>query len=229
MVESPRARNQQGQIWLNVASSCHVLPEYVNLDNSIYFRLEPLLPILARVLSPAHVTNLERYRAAQRRATVVVHDCRRRLPYPDASVDHILCSHFIEHVYPDEAGRILADFYRVVRPGGTAHIIVPDLEHLVRSYLGRVTSADEFVEATIFSSPRRPSRKYRVLEFLGFEGLRHRWMYDLPGITRRVMDAGFQAADLASLPSKAVRAEDGAESIHVAARKPRAGVSPAPG
>ncbi len=224
MLDFSPAHNQQGQVWLNVASSSHVLPEYVNLDNSIYFRLEPLLPILRHVLGQAHVTNLERYRAAQRRAAVVVHDCRRRLPYPDESVDHILCSHFIEHVYPDEAVRILADFYRVVRPGGTVHIIVPDLENLVRSYLERVTSADELIEATIFSSPRRPSRKYRVLEFLGFEGLRHRWMYDLPGITRRVMQAGFQAADLASLPSKAVRTEDGPESIHVAARKPRVDV-----
>jgi predicted SAM-dependent methyltransferase len=219
MMDLARARNQHGQIWLNVASSSHVLPEYVNLDNSVYFRLEPLLPVLRHVLGGAHVTDLERYRAARARATVLLHDCRRRLPFPIGSVDHILCSHFIEHVYPDEAAMILEDFYRVLKPGGTVHIIVPSLTHLVQAYSDGKSSGDALVEATILSLPRRPSLKLRVLEFMGFEGLRHRWMYDLDGITKRVMAVGFEPAELAGLPSKSVRIQDGAESLHVAGRK----------
>lgn len=213
-------RNRHGQLWLNIASSAHVLPEYVNLDNSIYFRLEPFLPVLRHVLRAAHARDLERYRAAQHRAQVVLHDCRRPLPFPSESVDHILCSHFIEHVYPDEAGVILQDFHRVLRPGGTLHVIVPNLAELVRAYVDGSSSADALVEATILTSPRRPSLRFRVLEFLGFEGLRHRWMYDTDAITRRVMTTGFEPTDLARLPSSAVRRDDGRDSIHVAGKKP---------
>lgn len=46
-----------------------------------------------------------------------------RMPYPDASFDLVLCSHVLEHV-PDDRTAI-AQIYRVLRPGGTAIIVVP--------------------------------------------------------------------------------------------------------
>jgi SAM-dependent methyltransferase len=46
-----------------------------------------------------------------------------RMPYADASFDLVLCSHLLEHV-PDDRTAI-AQIYRVLRPGGTAFIVVP--------------------------------------------------------------------------------------------------------
>ncbi len=42
--------------------------------------------------------------------------------------DHILCSHALEHLYPHEVKKALSEFLRVLKPGGTAIILVPDLE-----------------------------------------------------------------------------------------------------
>lgn len=48
-----------------------------------------------------------------------------RLPFPDASVATLVCSQVIEHI-PDEGGRMLDDFARVIRPGGCLVLGTPD-------------------------------------------------------------------------------------------------------
>jgi ubiquinone/menaquinone biosynthesis C-methylase UbiE len=40
------------------------------------------------------------------------------LPWPDAAFDRVLCADVIEHLDPDEGRRALAEFRRVLRPGG---------------------------------------------------------------------------------------------------------------
>lgn len=42
--------------------------------------------------------------------------------------DAVLCQHALEHLYPHEVGLALTEFLRVLKPGGTAFVIVPDLE-----------------------------------------------------------------------------------------------------
>ena len=60
-------------------------------------------------------------------ATDVVRDITRGLPYDDSSVDEILCDNVLEHIGPnDDFIFVLNEFYRVLKPGGLATIIVPD-------------------------------------------------------------------------------------------------------
>ena len=42
--------------------------------------------------------------------------------------DLVFCSHALEHLYPHEVNLALREFCRVLRPGGIAVILVPDLE-----------------------------------------------------------------------------------------------------
>lgn len=42
--------------------------------------------------------------------------------------DAVYCSHALEHLYPHEVPHALAEFHRVLAPGGTAVVLVPDLE-----------------------------------------------------------------------------------------------------
>jgi predicted SAM-dependent methyltransferase len=42
--------------------------------------------------------------------------------------DVVYCCHSLEHLYPHDVPRALSEFYRVLRPGGSAVILVPDLE-----------------------------------------------------------------------------------------------------
>lgn len=214
---------QQHPTLINVASSTYVLEGYVNLDNSVFYRAQVVYPILRKLLRRDRVEALERYRAAARRARVVLHDCRKPLPFDDGSVDHVLCSHFLEHVYPDEASAIVADYWRVLRASGTLHLIVPDLRRMAKEYLASCDprAAHEFVRGTLLGAEQPTSLLFRALTLLGYEGLMHRWMYDQQSLTRLVEEAGFELVDRSTVPSALFRSEPEDQSVHIAARKPR--------
>jgi len=45
--------------------------------------------------------------------------------------DVVFCNNALEHLYPHEVLRALQEFRRVLRPGGSAVIIVPDLQDVL--------------------------------------------------------------------------------------------------
>jgi len=60
------------------------------------------------------------------------------LSFPDGSFDAVICNHVLEHV-PDD-GRAMREIHRVLKPGGWALLLVPDVvEH------GEVTDEDPTV------------------------------------------------------------------------------------
>lgn len=214
-----KLRNAEGKVWLNVASSAYPLEGFANLDNHILMRVLDW-PFLKQFVPAANRNLLEAYEKAARTATMVRHDCRKPLPLPDASVDHILCSHFLEHVFPDEAAGIIADFRRVLKPGATLHVIVPDIAVMARGYVARTgekTAADEFVRAMMLTKPARGSLRYRLMELSGGFGLQHRWMYDNASMRARVEAAGFTLLSGNETPSAHWRKDD--DSVHVVAQR----------
>lgn len=63
----------------------------------------------------------------------------------------IYCSHALEHLYPHDVPMALAEFLRVLRPGGVVLIFVPNLEYarptnevLYESPVGPITGFDLF-------------------------------------------------------------------------------------
>jgi SAM-dependent methyltransferase len=217
-----KLRNDKGEIWLNVASSHYALVGFINLDNHVFlYALD--YPVLLPFIPRKNKDLLEVYRQARNKAALVRHDCRKRLPVPDASVDHILCSHFLEHVYPDEAVEILGDFKRALKPGATMHIIVPDLEAQIDAYIerrrgGSETAADDFVRESLLSTPSRASLRFRALELAGGFGLAHHWMYDRDSLRLRIEKLGFQIVEGNDTPSGGFRKDD--DSVHVVAKRP---------
>lgn len=167
--------NETRRVLLNVASSTCILPGFINLDNSPFLHVARIYPIAKPFLNASRRGPLESFAKALRAGTVVVHDCRKPLPFRGATVGHVLCSHFLEHVYPDQAEAILRDFRRVLAPGGTVHLVMPDLAASVRRNLD-AGSADQLVSTLGMTHSRSPSLLLRILGALGWEGLQHRWM-----------------------------------------------------
>lgn len=209
-------------MWLNVASSIYVLEEFVNLDNHVLLRFASAYPFIRAVLPGKYHALIEQYRAARAKAMLVKHDCRKPLPIASGTVDHILCSHFLEHVYPTEADDILRDFHRALKADGTLHVIVPDLKEQVLQYLrhadeGLASAADEFIKETLLARESKGTLKYRLLEFSGGFGLQHRWMYDHASMEAKLKRTGFEVLGTNETPSKNYRLNDG--SVHIVVRK----------
>jgi len=49
------------------------------------------------------------------------------LPFDNNSVDEIYCAHVLEHLFSPEL--LIAEFYRVLKPGALLHIVVPHYSH----------------------------------------------------------------------------------------------------
>lgn len=97
---------------LNIGCGSNFHPKWINLD------LAPASP------------EVQRY------------DARRGLPFDKNSVDACYSSHVLEHLKPSEAVDFLQQQFRVLKPGGTIRVVVPDLEGIARRYLYELEQAD---------------------------------------------------------------------------------------
>lgn len=62
-------------------------------------------------------------------------DLRQGLEEEDDFYDVVYHSHVLEHFSPNQGKAFLAECFRVLKPGGTLRIAVPDLEQIARLYL----------------------------------------------------------------------------------------------
>jgi predicted SAM-dependent methyltransferase len=80
----------------------------------------------------------------------VKHDLRHEIPLGDASVMRIHCEDVLEHVTAEEIGVVLAEGYRLLRPGGLMRIGVPDYNNPKdRPYLDRGSDPRRSDHATL--------------------------------------------------------------------------------
>lgn len=109
----------------------------------------------------------------------------------DASVDAIFSSHNLEHLATSEVPHALREFLRVLRPGGVAWIIVPDLQSLAE----RMAAGD--LDGELYRSPAGP---ITVLDVLwghqaslaaGQQHMAHRTGFSAATLRRRLIEAGF--------------------------------------
>lgn len=90
------------------------------------------------------------------------------LPYPDNSVDEIKAFHIIEHFHFFEIEKVLAEWYRVLKPGGRLYLETPDFLETCRSF--------------VKGSPTMPIQEWRVLLYGHF--FAHPWV---PGQTHKFL------------------------------------------
>jgi predicted SAM-dependent methyltransferase len=96
---------------VNLGCGSHYHPDWVNID------IAPLGP------------------------GVMAHDLSRGIPLEDNSADAVYHSHVLEHIRHPEALKFLNECHRVLRPGGTLRVVVPDLERICRAYLATLDRA----------------------------------------------------------------------------------------
>ena len=136
---------------------------------------------------------------------MLYHDLRRPLPFAHESAEAIYASHLLEHLYYDEAHRLLKECYRVLRAGGVLRLVVPDLQSVLDEYSGARPFEGEQ------DPPKFTLRADRVNVRLGLRHIEaprggvamriykaltdfdvHKWMYDSESLLYYIRVAGFQ-------------------------------------
>lgn len=152
-------------------------------------------------------------------------DALRGLPLPDSSCSVVYASHVLEHLYRlDEAPRFLTECMRLLKPGGTLRLAVPDLRVYVKRYV-QSNNAEAFASALHMVPAQTRSRWIALIT--GDRTL-HRWIYDQRSLSELLRKAGF--ANICSLeagqttlrptPSGLNLRERAWESLYMEATKP---------
>jgi predicted SAM-dependent methyltransferase len=170
-----RSAASRGGLRLNLGSGERPLPGFVNVDT---LPDAPDVDVVADVTEP--------------------------LPFADASAELLYAVHLLEHVATDRVPGVLADWRRVLRPGGVAMIAVPDLDTIARIMVER---------SGWFTPPHNP--------WLGavYGGQKDEWDFHKTGFTMPWLAHLLQNADFGD-----VRRVERFEEVGV----PDASVSPQP-
>jgi predicted SAM-dependent methyltransferase len=106
----------------------------------------------------------------------VVADGRDMPMFGNESADLIVIQHGVEHFGCGEAEGMLRECHRILVPGGSLLVFVPDMEALARGWLeGRIS--DQVYMTNVYGA------------YMGEEADRHRWGYTYCSLRRLLRDA----------------------------------------
>jgi SAM-dependent methyltransferase len=136
-----------------------------------------------------------------------VRDCRTALPLASESARGIFTEHFLEHLdYYEEAPKFLKECRRILRPGGTLRVIVPDGAKYLEAYcsgdLAAMQSISPFMkwDRTCKAVPLSIVRdvvpfrtKMEVVNFHFRQAGEHRFSYDFETLSELLEECGFES------------------------------------
>ena len=102
-----------------------------------------------------------------------------KLPFPDESADYFVLHHVLEHFGCGEGIGLVKEAHRVLKPGGSLLVFVPDLDALARRWLERGLSTQIYV-TNLYGA------------YMGSEADRHKWGFD-EGSLHKFLRDGRQA------------------------------------
>ena len=181
----------------------HNAPQgWVNLDGSWNARLSKY-PGLRKLLKVLHVVPASLLDIIWD-PNILIHDVRKPLPFEDDTLSAIYASHLLEHLYLEEAKRLLKECLRVLEPGGVLRMVVPDLRAIVSEYWEEkqsvasatrtetVTAADKLNMKLLLHPPMPPSGNALYRLYTTWKDFHsHKWMYDAESLVRYFQWAGY--------------------------------------
>jgi predicted SAM-dependent methyltransferase len=117
-------------------------------------------------------------------------DLRKPLPFRSGSCSFIYSEHFLEHVdYPGPVTGLVKECWRVLKPGGTLSVVVPDIELVLRSYFNG--GSEEYYAAQKKWHPAWCKLQMEHVNYNFRQDGEHRFCYDVETITSLFERCGF--------------------------------------
>lgn len=126
-----------------------------------------------------------------RNKTDLTLDLRRSIPLPDGSCKIIYSEHVFEHFnYPEPATSIVKDWFRLLEPGGTLSLAVPDGKMVVSAYA--LGGSEEFYEAQERYGPAWCQTQMDHLNYAFRQHGEHQFYYDFETLAGVLERGGFE-------------------------------------
>ena len=176
---------------INIGCGMSPTNNWVNYDNSFSLKLAKYPFFISNILSCLGLVDKGQFEYIKfaLKSNIKYANATVKIPIDNCSVDVLYSSHMLEHLDRFEADKFLKEAFRVLAPGGTIRLAVPDLEKKIKLYNDN-QDANEFVESLhmSISKPRRLSERIKIL----LVGLRHHnWMYDKYSLCKLLKNHGF--------------------------------------
>lgn len=189
---------------LHLGSGPYTVESWTNLDNSIHVLISriPLVVRLAHLCGFLSAGQYELHMTGQWRR-VQFWDLRYPLPFPDCTFNHIFSSHVLEHLFPQDANRMLHECYRILKGEGVLRVVVPDMYMAASQYVSAMLAYQKSMSSlqTQINFLGREIRVHEVTDAFVAEffdpdpvhriAFRHAWMYDFWSLKSRLERVGF--------------------------------------
>ena len=172
------------KIKLHLGCGNVVVDGWINVDYSLGARLSKI-PTFRYFNKKLKLFNVEW------QENIFLHDLTKKLPWKDNSVDYIYCSHTLEHFTKDNGRYLLSEIYRVLKRGGLARIIVPDLGIIIDRFNKKEIMAEDLVNCLeVFEQETKTTSKIKKI-FNKLYQFPHRCMYTEDRLTHIMSEIKF--------------------------------------
>jgi predicted SAM-dependent methyltransferase len=124
-------------------------------------------------------------------------DVKRMRQLRTGSFSAVLCEHMIEHVSKPTGLLICREIYRVLKPGGVARFVTPDIQRMCAIVAGPTEKERRYVEL-IREYLRRPDLSYNDTVNIMFRNYGHEYIYGREELRLLLLDAGFTTITMTS-------------------------------
>jgi predicted SAM-dependent methyltransferase len=143
-------------------------------------------------------------------------DLRLPIPLPDNSVSKIYSSHLFEHLTYSEGQKLLKESFRLLKPGGTFSICVPNARIYVDHYLGvKEVPQDYFGWKPAFNN----TTAIDAINYVAYMDGEHKYMFDQQNLLHILTAAGFANVTQRDFDPNTDKAERDYESLYAIGTK----------
>ena len=144
-------------------------------------------------------------------------DLRNPIPLPANSVTKLYSSHLFEHLTYQQGQKLLQESMRLLKPGGTFSICVPNARMYIEGYLGlRELPEDCFGYLPAFNA----TTSIDAINYVAYMSGEHKYMFDQENLLHILSTAGLINVTERPFDPSSDRAERDFESLYAIGTKP---------
>jgi len=144
-------------------------------------------------------------------------DLRLPIPLPSNSVSKIYSSHLFEHLTYSEGQSLLKESLRLLKPGGTFSICVPNARIYIEHYLGiEPVPEDYFGWRPAFNN----TTPIDAINYVAYMDGEHKYMFDQENLLHILTHSGFNEVASRPFDAETDRSERDYESLYAIGMKP---------
>lgn len=144
---------------------------------------------------------------------------RYGIPFPTARVDRLYSSHLFEHLTYEQGQALLDECMRVLRPGGSLSIVVPN----ARMYLEAYLSGEPLPEGYLGWEPaNNRTTAIDAVNYVAYMAGEHKYMFDQENLLHLLRAKGFERVQQRGFDPETDLQERDFESIYAIGFKPGA-------